>query len=381
MVYYVKQGKVPRYRHTYDDRKNLLREELFGEESFEGLYSLLYHRNEPTRVLDISEETKREFDPSGEKRMIHRHLKTSKLAREGDPVSGRRYLFYNDRVRIGLVKPSVKMKRYFRHALFELLFFLHRGKATFSSVFGTMQLETGDYLYIPKGTTWTMSGTGDLELLFMESRDRIDIPVRYRNGYGQLREGTPYYTRDIRHPELDAKPFLPGKLEVMVDYDDTYLIENRDREIYDLEGWDGYLFPYAINISDMAPIVGKLHQPPPVHETFSGKSFMVGTFLPRLFDFHPRSIPISYYHNNIDTDEFLFYSSGSFMSRKGIEEGSITLHVRGIIHGPQPGAIEAAIGAKSTDEVAVMIEAYDPLFLTRTAMGIEDKTYMKSWIG
>ena len=381
MVYYVKQGKIPRYRHTYDDRKNLLREELFGEESFEGLYSLLYHRNEPTRVLDIREVAKKEFDPSGENKMIHRHLKTSELGRTGDMVSGRRYLFYNDRIRIGMIRPSVRMKGYFRHAICEQLFFLHRGKATFSSIFGTMHLSAGDYLYVPKGTTWTMDGSDDLDILFMESKDRIDLPVRYRNWYGQLREGTPFYTRDIVHPLLDLKPFIPEKLEVMIDYDDRYLIEERDREIYDLEGWDGYLFPYSINISDMAPIVGKLHQPPPVHETFSGRSFMVGTFLPRLFDFHPRSIPISYYHNNIDTDEFLFYSSGSFMSRKGIEQGSITLHVRGIIHGPQPSAIESAIGAKSTDEVAVMIEAYDPLLLTKTGLSIEDKTYMKSWIG
>ncbi|EQD69899.1 homogentisate 1,2-dioxygenase [mine drainage metagenome] len=199
MVFYVKQGKMPKYRHTFDERSNLLREELFGEESFDGLYSLLYHRNEPTRVLDVTEKEKKEFDPSDEKKMIHRHLKTSGLHRQGDLITGRRYLFYNDRIRIGLIKPTEKMRNYFRHAICEQLFFLHRGSGTFSSVFGTMHLRTGDYLYIPKGTTWSMAGSEDLEIVFMESKDRIDLPARYRNGYGSSREGTPFYTRDIEH--------------------------------------------------------------------------------------------------------------------------------------------------------------------------------------
>ncbi len=379
MVYYVRQGKIPEYRHTFDDRKNVLKEELFGEESFDGTYSLLYHTGEPTRVASLEEEEKPSFLPSGKRKMLHRHLRTSLLDSAGDMIYGRKYLFCNEDVRIGMIKPAEVMKSFFRHALCEQLFFVHKGAGTLSSIFGSIEFREGDYLYIPKGTTWSMSFSKDSSFLFMESRDRIDIPKRYLNAYGQLKEGTPYYTRDIRVPDLSKPPVLPGSMDCVVDYDDYYLIEKREASIYDVAGWDGYLYPFAINISDMAPIVGKLHQPPPVHETFSGKSFMIGTFLPRLFDFHPRSIPISYYHNNIDTDEFLFYSSGNFMSRKGIESGSMTLHVRGIIHGPQPGAIEAAIGSKSTDEVAVMIEAYDPLYLTSTGEQIEDQDYMQSW--
>ncbi|MCL5439463.1 MAG: homogentisate 1,2-dioxygenase [Candidatus Thermoplasmatota archaeon] len=379
MVFYYKQGKVPEFRHTFDSKDNILKEELFGEESFDGLYSLLYHFGEPTRVKDISREEKKEFDPSDDNITKHRHLVTSKLERKGNFINGRQYLFWNNRIRIGISKPAEKMSAYMRNALAEELLFFHRGKGKLSTIFGWISLFEGDYVYIPKGTTFFLDTSEDAEILFMESFDRIDLPGRYLNRYGQLREGTPYYTRDFRLPILYE--IIPANRykKVYVDYDTYYMVEDRDTLVFDVAGWDGYLYPYAINIDRMAPIVGKLHQPPPVHENFSGKSFMVGTFLPRPFDFHPRSIPISYYHNNIDTDEFLFYSSGNFMSRKGIEPGSITLHVRGIIHGPQPGAVEASIGAKSTDEKAVMIEAYEPLQLTKTALKIEDKDYMKSW--
>ena len=379
MVFYVRMGEVPRYRHTFDDRNRLLREELFGEEGFDGTYSLLYHEGEPTRVSGVEEREKPEFDPVTDSITVHRHFRTSLLTRKGDFVSGRRYLLHNARVRIGITKPEKKMQIPFRHALSEQLFFIQSGKAKFHSIFGSLKVSSGDYLYVPKGTTYAMTYDNDLVSLFLESFDRMDIPKRYLNRYGQLREGTPYYTRDIRIPSLEGNG-VPGLgHDVLIDYDTRYLLEKRKTSLFDVVGWDGYLFPFALNVNDMAPVVGKLHQPPPVHETLSGKSFMVGTFLPRLFDFHPRSIPISYYHNNIDTDEFLFYSSGNFMSRKGIEAGAITLHVRGIIHGPQPGAVEASIGAKSTDETAVMIEAYDPLLPTKTSLEIEDRDYMNSW--
>lgn len=379
MVFYAKMGEVPRYRHTFDDRNRLLREELFGEESFDGLYSLLYHEDEPTRISSIEDLKKPEFDPIQDAAMIHRHFRSSQLTRNGDLVSGRRYLLYNDRLRIGITKPEKKMENLFRHALCETLYFIQSGDATLHSIFGSLSVSKGDYLYIPKGTTYFLDYDDDFVSLFFESFDRIDVPKRYLNAYGQLREGTPYYTRDLRIPQLDNEEPADIGYDVLVDYDHRYLKERRDSTLLDVVGWDGYLFPFAINTGDMAPVVGKLHQPPTVHETFSGKSFMVGTFLPRPFDFHPRSIPISYYHNNIDTDEFLFYSSGNFMSRKGIEPGSMTLHVRGIIHGPQPGAVEASIGAKSTDETAVMIEAYNPLMPTHTALEIEDREYVKSW--
>jgi homogentisate 1,2-dioxygenase len=380
MVFYVKQGEMPESRHTFQSRQNLLREELFGEESFDGPYSLIYHRNEPTRVKNLRREEKTNAPNAVNKEFIHRHLDGLKLDREGNFFTGRQYLLLNSKLYIGITKPAEKFNDLFRSALNDQLFFVHEGSGMLRSVFGDLNFSAGDYVYVPKGTTYCIDYTSDLVVFFLESSERIGIPPRYLNIYGQITEGSPYYSRDIRYPFLSKEKRTGRDLyRVYVDYTDHYAVEDRDENPMDVVGWDGYLYPFAININSMAPIVGKLHMPPPVHETFSGKSFMVGTFLPRKFDFHPRSIPISYYHSNIDTDEVLFYSSGDFMSRKGISKESITLHVRGLIHGPQPGAVEGAIGKTETNEVAVMIEAYDPLGITKKAEQIENKDYMKSW--
>ncbi len=379
MVFYVKQGKMPESRHTYGDRNSMLREELFGEESFDGPYSLIYHTGEPTRVRNIRNERRKPIAEGSVSEMRHRHVKGFDLQRSGDFASGRQYLMFNSKVYLGIIKPRLDHKGLYRSALMEQLFFVHRGSGKLHTTLGTLSFAGGDYVYVPKGTTYTMQCSGDAEFFFMESADRIGIPKRYLNVYGQIKEGSPYYSRDMRYPILDDSSGKPEDFSVYVDYMDYYIVEERDENPFDVVGWDGYLYPWAINISTMSPIVGKLHQPPPVHETFSGSSFMVGTFLPRKFDFHPKSIPISYYHSNIDTDEVLFYSSGNFMSRRGISGGSITLHVRGLIHGPQPGAIEESLGKEATDEVAVMVETYEPLKLTGTAVQVEDQDYMSSW--
>ena len=376
-MFYVKQGKMPDLRHTFDDRKNLLREELFGEESFEGPYSLLYHKNEPTEVHSIMEKRKATVKPSG-KAISHKHFRSLELGREGSFITGRKVLMYNNRLSIGVIQPELPMEGMQRNALSEFIGYIHSGSGTLVSPFGNLRFGVGDYLYIPKGLTFFIEYSKDLSIFYMESADRIGIPQRYLNIYGQIKEGSPYYTRDFRYPLLE-KPAHPGNGKVFVDYGDRFIVEDRKNSIFDVVGWDGYLYPFAVNVERFSPIVGKLHMPPPVHEHFCGKSFMLGTFLPRLFDFHPKSVPISYYHNNIDVDEVLFYSTGNFMSRKGIAPGSITVHVRGIIHGPQPGAVEGAIGKKSTDEVAVMIEAYDPLKFTEISEGVEDTGYMMSW--
>ncbi len=378
MVFYVKQGEVPESRHTYDSKENLRREELFGEDSFEGVYSLIYHLNEPTRIRGYRTEQKQGYrlldEPS-----IHRHLKTQNLEPYGDLIDGRKTILANSRVQIQIFRPEKTNQDFYRNALYEMLFFVHVGEGKLICPIGELEFRQGDYVYVPKGLMFKMEYTKDSYFLILNTMDDLKIPDRYINRYGQLKEGTPYYTRDIRHPILGKPHISEGKFNLYVEYSDRYVVEEFDRSPMDVVGWDGYLFPFAINVKSMAPIVGKLHQPPPVHETFSSKSMMVATFLPRLFDFHPRSIPISYYHNNIDVDEFLFYSSGNFMSRKGIEPGSVTLHVRGLTHGPQPGAVESSIGKDSTDEVAVMIETYDPLLLTDVGKIIDDKNYMKSW--
>ena len=379
MVYYVRQGIITESRHTYDDSKHILKEELFGEESFDGPYSLLYHEREPTRVKSIRRIEKPHLSDGSDDELRHRHLKGFQVKPHGDFISGRTCLMFNDDVEMGLIKPQEQMSCFFRSAIKEQLFFVQKGEGEMKSSLGTLKFSRGDYISIPKGTTYEMKYGQGSEFFYVESRERMGIPARYLNIYGQIKEGSPYYSRDIRHPTLGKPNLEDGNYRVLVDFGDYYLEETRDQHPFDVAGWDGYLFPWAINVSLMAPIVGRLHQPPPVHETFSSKSFMVGTFLPRKYDFHPRAIPISYYHSNIDTDEVLFYSSGNFMSRKGISEGSLTLHVRGLIHGPQPGAVQGAIGKEGTDEVAVMVEAYRPLKLTKEAKAIEDSAYMSSW--
>ena len=376
MVFYVKQGNLPRTRHTFDDKKKILREELFGEESFEGAYSLLYHRNEPTRIKSVREVRKRRIFDSRDSG--HRLIHTDIFREKGDFISGRRILFYSDSLLISISKPVRRMGFLFSHGLRDQLIFVHQGKGKLISVMGSIEFSRGDYLYIPKGLIYRMDYRDSPVFLLMESKDGIHIPYRYLNRYGQIREGVPYYNRDIRTPILDDVIKEKGS-EVWVDFDDRYIVEERDKNPFDLEGWDGYHYPFAISTADMMPIIGKIHQPPPVHESFTSRTFMVATFLPRKFDFHERAIPISYYHSNVDTDEFLFYSSGNFMSRKGIRSGSITLHVRGLVHGPQPGAVEESIGKDSTDETAVMIESYLPIKVTKEAEMVEDKDYMRSW--
>ncbi len=379
MVFYVKQGRMPESRHTYDSRDSILREELFGEESFEGPYSLLYHLGEPTRVRSVSRKDKTKLAEGSQAEMRHRHIKTFEIEARGDFIDGRIPLMFNSSLVLSVVKPLQETRRLYRNAINDEVWFIHKGSGELESMLGKIAFQKDDYLYIPKGTTYRFSGSAGMEAFLVESRQRCSIPPRYLNIYGQIKEGAPFYTRDIRVPVLGKPDNSPGEYFVMVDYGDYFLEEARDRNPFDVAGWDGYLYPFAISTRLMAPIVGKLHQPPPVHETFSSNSFMLGTFLPRKFDFHPRSIPISYYHSNIDTDEVLFYSSGSFMSRRGISPGSITLHVRGLIHGPQPGALESSIGKEGTDEVAVMVEAYEPLRITQFALKAEDTGYMGSW--
>ena len=378
MVYYVRNGKVPASRHTFDDRKNLRREELFGEESFEGAYSLLYHLYEPTNSSGYR-VVNRNVDKYADAAHIHRHLLTGNSKRGGNILNGRHTILMNDRVKVQILVPSETTNDFYRNADYEMLIFVHEGKGNFISPFGNIDFSTGDYIYVPKGTTFRMDYSEDAYFLILLSKDTLKIPPRYLNNYGQLKEGTPYYTRDIRPPKFNKPEAGNGKFSIHVDFDSYYVVQDFKTSPLDVEGWDGYLYPFAISVHDMAPIVGKLHMPPPIHETMSSRSMMVATFLPRKYDFHERSIPISYYHSNVDVDEFLFYSSGNFMSRKGIKPGSVTLHVRGLTHGPQPGAVEGALGKEGTDELAVMIETYDPLRLTEYGATIDEPEYMKSW--
>ncbi len=378
MVFYIKRGKVPEFRHTYIDKDNLLKEELFGFDAFDSEYSLLYHLYDPAELEVVQKEPKKLYGKIDETK--HRHVKTGKFKKYSDFFYGRKTLFFNDILSIGIINPESNSDYYFRNAVCDELFFVHYGSGEILSIFGKNNYKKGDFIYIPKGTTYKINIKEESYFFFVTSLDHIKIPERYLNKYGQLKEGTPYYDRDFNVPEF-MEPEESGKSDysIKINYMNCYMNIKRNYPVFDVVGWDGYLYPFTLNVNKMAPIVGKLHMPPPVHQTFESKTFMVGSFLPRPFDFNDKSIPIPYYHNNIDSDELIFYSSGNFMSRKGIEPGSITLHVHGMIHGPQPGLMENSIGKKSTDEVAIMVETYKRLYVTNTMLNNEEKDYYLSW--
>jgi homogentisate 1,2-dioxygenase len=376
VVYYIKRGKVPEQRHTYDDRSKIPKEELFGLNAFDGKYSLLYHKYDPAEVENTSIEYKEKL--SAVDLMEHRHLQTGLLGKLDNFYTGRQVLFFNNITSTGIIDTDATSSDYFRNALCDEVFYVHSGKGSIESPFGTLPYRPGDFIYIPKGTTYRAIISQRSFFFFTISSEHIDIPAHYMNAYGQIKEGMPYYTRDIGIPEFNEN-VTPGPSHVIVDYGSYYLHITKKYPVMDLEGYDGYLYPFTINIDKFAPIVGKLHMPPPVHTVFESKTFMIGAFLPRLFDFHERSIPVPYYHNNIDSDELIFYSSGNFMSRKGIGEKSMTMHVHGMIHGPQPGVVQKSIGAKKTDEVAIMVESYKWLLPTEKAESIKDKNYQFSW--
>jgi homogentisate 1,2-dioxygenase len=381
MAYYYRLGLVPRKRHIQFRASDggLYCEELFGTESFDGIYSLLYHRFPPTSVTSFSKLESRAQLVWEINEHRHHHLKTSGIRADGDILGGRVPLLFNEDVSISILGHVPPTDAFFRNGTADELFFVHRGEGTLTSVFGIQSFGIGDYLYIPRGTTYQLQSSEDSRFLLVESPSAIKIPRRYRNEFGQLVESAPYYTRSIRPPESLVTKEERGEFRIVVKLGESQAVFMTDHHPFDVVGWDGYLYPFGLNVSDLSPIVGKLHQPPTVHETFSGERFMVGTFAPRLFDFDPEAVPVPYYHNNIDSDEILFYSAGSFMSRRGIEEGSITLHRRGIHHGPQPGVVEASLGKKSTDELAVMVEAYKPFKLTSFAKAIDDPSYQLSW--
>jgi homogentisate 1,2-dioxygenase len=377
MVYYVKMGRVPEQRHTYDDKNHIQKEELFGLNAFDGRYSLLYHKFDPAEIESSSVEYEEKLTPVN--LMEHRHLRTGELGKLDNFYTGRQVLFFNDSTSTGIIDTDANTDEYFRDALCDEVFFVHSGSGAIQSPFGILKFRAGDFIYIPKGTTYRTTMDERSFFFFTISTEHMEIPENYINKYGQLKEGMPYYSRDIQIPEFIEPENKTGNYRVKVDYGQYYINTVRNFPVFDLEGYDGYLYPFSINIDKFAPIVGKLHMPPPVHTVFESKDFMIGAFLPRLFDFHERAIPIPYYHNNIDSDELIFYSSGNFMSRKGIGEKSITMHVHGMIHGPQPGVVEKSIGAEKTDEVAIMVESYKWLLPTEKAESIKDKNYQYSW--
>jgi homogentisate 1,2-dioxygenase len=382
MPFYHRMGDVPKKRHTtfYKPNGELYREQVMGTKGFSGIQSILYHHHPPTQVRATRRygEMKPEYVEQAD--LKHQHFKTFDLKAGGDPVSGRQYLLGNSDVVLGVCAPTEPMAYFYRNADGDELLFVHQGEGELQTIFGTISYRQGDYLVIPVGTTYRIVPSAASRFLVIESQSDIVPPKRYRNEHGQLLEHSPYCERDIRVPERLESHVEEGEFEVRVKRQSVLYSYLFDFHPFDVVGWDGYLYPYALSIHEFEPITGRIHQPPPVHQTFAGQNFVVCSFVPRLYDYHPQAIPAPYYHSNVESDEVLYYVDGQFMSRKGIYEGSLTLHPMGIPHGPHPGKIEASIGKTETRELAVMLDTFKPLRVTRQALGIEDPDYMASWL-
>ncbi len=388
MPSYHRLGQVPHKRHTQFRKPDgtLYTEELFGEEGFVGMASLLYHQFPPTRVSGFRSLGKIEHKVWEQEDHRHHHFKTKALPKEGDPVGGRKVLMFNKDLTIGLVRPSEKMAYFYRNAMADEMLFVHNGKGQLETTFGLLPYEEGDYLIIPRGTTYrVVPMTDETRMLVVEAfGGSILPPKRYRNNFGQLLESSPYCERDFRLPMELPNNNPSGKTgeqtyEVRIKVNGELMAYEYDFHPLDVVGWDGYLYPYAFNIADFEPITYRVHGPPPTHQTFEAPNFVVCSFVPRKLDYHPLSVPAPYAHSNIDSDEMMYYVNGNYAARKNIEEGSITLHPRGIAHGPQPGAVEASIGKDYTDELVVMIDTFRPLLYTEAARELDDPSYPMSW--
>ncbi|KPV48421.1 homogentisate 1,2-dioxygenase, partial [Kouleothrix aurantiaca] len=292
---------------------------------------------------------------------------------------GRRVLLHNADVTLSIAQPTAPMDYHYRNGQGDELLFVNAGEGHIESLFGTLDFRRGDYIVIPIGTTYRIVANGPCTLLVLDMRGNIDTPRRYRNEYGQLLEHSPFCERDIRVPQELPAHDERGEFPVLVRARDRYTMHTLAHHPLDAIGWDGCLYPWALNIEDFEPITGRVHQPPPVHQTFKGPNFVVCSFVPRKYDYHPLAIPAPYNHSNVDSDEVLFYVEGNFMSRRGIEPGSISLHPSGLPHGPHPGAAEASIGKEGTEELAVMLDTFHPLRVARAATSIEDARYPYSW--
>ncbi|MEL6844057.1 MAG: homogentisate 1,2-dioxygenase [Bacteroidota bacterium] len=384
MAHYYRSGKIPHKRHTQFRKPDggLYAEELVSTEGFSDIYSLVYHVYPPTSVREVMEPYPWAPVKALEKNMQHRAYQTFDLQPEDDFLQARKFLFFNHDCIISTAAPRKSMEDYFyKNAQCDELLFIHKGTGKLKSMFGELRFGYGDYIVIPRGVIYQIEfDTEDNRLLIVESSSPYVFPKRYLNKYGQLLEHAPFCERDIREPQNLQTFDEKGDFKVLIKKQDMLFPYIMDNHPFDLIGWDGFYYPYIFSIHDFEPITGRVHQPPPVHQTFAARNFVVCSFVPRLFDYHPQAIPAPYNHSNIDSDELLYYVEGNFMSRKGIDVGNITLHPQGIPHGPHPGTVEASIGAKETEEIAVMVDTFKPLWLTDHSMEIEMKEYFKSWM-
>lgn len=383
MSYYYKLGTIPHKRHTQFRKPDgkLYSEQLFSTEGFSNDYTLMYHCHPPTQIIKTEPQISVAPSIAEEKMLKHRSFEGFNILPAKDFLYSRIPVLVNNDCHIVLAAPQESMKDYFyKNTDADEMIFVHEGSGILKTMYGELPFSPGDYLVIPRGTIYQVQfKDGNNRLFIVESFSPIRFPKRYQSKYGQLLEHAPFCERDIRPPQN------------LHTFDETgdFLIKAKKKGMlyglhygthpFDIVGWDGCCYPFAFSIHDFEPITGRVHQPPPVHQTFEANNFVVCSFCPRLFDYHPEAIPAPYNHSNIDSDEVLYYVEGEFMSRKNVTRGMITLHPAGIPHGPHPGAVEKSIGAKETKELAVMVDSFHPLMLTKQALDIENEDYVMSW--
>lgn len=384
MPFYQRQGNIPPKRHTVFRREGgeLYYEELIGNKGFSGPSSLFYHLRPPTRILKTTHLKKLAIEADNDMRLRQRHFRLGQINAHKSPTLDRQVALFNQDVLISLLRPTKNDDFFFRNSQYDELYFVAEGKGVFESICGSFAYSAGDYIVIPRGITYRlkMDESVSQRFLLIETPSYLRTPKRYRNEHGQMLEHSPFCERDIRMPTLEAPLDEVGEFNVVMRQRDQLTEVVFDHHPCDLVGWDGYYFPWAFNINDFEPLTGRIHLPPPVHQTFEADAFVICSFVPRLYDYHPEAIPAPYNHTNVMTDEVLFYAKDKFMSRKGIEFASLTLHPDGLAHGPHPGKAEASIGAKETDELAVMIDTFRPLNVASGILSVEDLEYERSWI-
>lgn len=383
MSVYRRLGEVPSKRHKIFRRPSgeLYAEELVGNMGFVGPSSLLYHVRRPTAVKAIRTLQPVSWEEAPAAPLQHRHFRTKQLDKPSDVIKGRVPLLFNHDVSLSIVKPADEVSVFYRNAQGDEIVYVSEGEGVLESAFGKLPFSAGDYLVIARGILHRYRFTSDKRILFIiESAGYVRTPKRYRNEFGQLTEASPYSERDCRGPEDLETHDEKGEFPIVVKKANTLTEMVMANHPFDLIGWDGYYYPWALSIHDFEPRVGRFHMPPPTHQTFEGDGFVVCSFCPRPYDFDPEAVPAPYSHSNVMSDEVLFYANSEFMSRKGIEYGSITLHPDGLAHGPQPGRTESSIGQKQTNELAVMVDTFRSLHVSRQAADIEDRDYYLSWL-
>lgn len=383
MPIYHQLGTIPHKRHVVSRQTNgnLYQEELVGTQGFAGMSSLVYHLYPPTRVKQKDKAYSVEPKVAMSHSLDAMSFQGFQIQPEQDFIKSRKTLFVNASMQIGLAAPQQSTSYFYKNADADEMIFVHEGSGTLLTMFGELQFKYGDYIIIPRGTVYQVNfDTPDNRWLFVESVDPIFTPRRYRNEFGQMLEHSPFCERDIQRPHSLKTYDEQGAFDIYIKkrgFMFPYVYANHP---FDVAGWDGYHYPYTFSIFNFEPITGRIHMPPPIHQTFESRNFVICSFVPRLYDYHPDAIPAPYHHSNIDSDELLYYVDGDFMSRNNIQKGQITLHPGGIPHGPHPGAIERSIGKKSTEELAVMIDPFQPVQITEEALKIDVKDYYKSWL-